>query len=164
MIHSMTTHVPPGWHPDPTDGLKLRYWNGTDWTEDTRPRPPATSAPTGDVPAPADAADRQMVTVMNYLLAQRIMFVLGAIGLIIFGFLAFSGITVRGTKCGSVFDDNLFDLVKSSAFYPCKDALDGRGTWVGVAIVAALICFVVGFVIGAMRRRVQTALSESQIG
>lgn len=29
--------TPPGWHPDPRQPGQLRYWNGTDWTTDTRP-------------------------------------------------------------------------------------------------------------------------------
>lgn len=55
----MTTQMPAGWYEDPfTDDL-MRYWNGTTWTKDTRPRidlnaPPAPnpSAPSHSAPTP----------------------------------------------------------------------------------------------------------------
>lgn len=30
---------PPGWYPDPEGTSRLRYWEGTDWTDRFRPRP-----------------------------------------------------------------------------------------------------------------------------
>jgi len=30
---------PPGWYPDPQHRDRLRWWEGTDWTERIRPRP-----------------------------------------------------------------------------------------------------------------------------
>lgn len=32
------TAPPPGWHPDPSDPNKLRWWDGSRWTENTHPR------------------------------------------------------------------------------------------------------------------------------
>jgi hypothetical protein len=29
----------PGWYPDPTGGVRLRWWDGTDWSDDYRSRP-----------------------------------------------------------------------------------------------------------------------------
>ena len=31
---------PPGWYPDPEGTSRLRYWEGTDWSDRFRPRPP----------------------------------------------------------------------------------------------------------------------------
>ena len=31
---------PPGWYPDPEGGSRLRWWDGTDWSDRYRPRPP----------------------------------------------------------------------------------------------------------------------------
>ena len=47
--------TPAGWYPDPHDATRLRYWDGTQWTEDSRaaatPPPPGSSAPgTASVP------------------------------------------------------------------------------------------------------------------
>jgi hypothetical protein len=30
---------PAGWYPDPSGGVRLRYWDGTDWTDEFRARP-----------------------------------------------------------------------------------------------------------------------------
>jgi len=30
-----------GWHPDPSDAGQLRYWSGTEWSQDVQPAPPA---------------------------------------------------------------------------------------------------------------------------
>ena len=30
---------PPGWYPDPQGGARLRYWEGTDWSDRFRARP-----------------------------------------------------------------------------------------------------------------------------
>lgn len=32
----MAKNTKPGWHPDPTNPLKERYWDGTSWGDDTR--------------------------------------------------------------------------------------------------------------------------------
>ncbi|MGH9135226.1 MAG: DUF2510 domain-containing protein [Ilumatobacteraceae bacterium] len=29
----------PGWYPDPVGGVRLRWWDGTDWTDEYRSRP-----------------------------------------------------------------------------------------------------------------------------
>ncbi|WP_370184788.1 DUF2510 domain-containing protein [Rhodococcus wratislaviensis] len=36
---------PPGWHQDPADANLLRYWDGTQWTEQTQPKPSQTPTP-----------------------------------------------------------------------------------------------------------------------
>ncbi|MDH3754932.1 MAG: DUF2510 domain-containing protein [Acidimicrobiia bacterium] len=33
---------PPGWYPDPLGGGRLRWWEGTDWTDEYRSPPTAT--------------------------------------------------------------------------------------------------------------------------
>ncbi len=33
---------PPGWYPDPRGGLRLRWWDGADWTDHWRAPPTAT--------------------------------------------------------------------------------------------------------------------------
>ena len=33
---------PPGWYPDPEGGARLRYWEGDDWSDRFRHRPPIT--------------------------------------------------------------------------------------------------------------------------
>ena len=30
--------IPPQWHPDPTGRHELRFWNGTDWSDDVADR------------------------------------------------------------------------------------------------------------------------------
>lgn len=42
---------PPGWYPDPEGGARLRYWEGTDWSDRFRPRPGPSYSP--DLPQTA---------------------------------------------------------------------------------------------------------------
>lgn len=44
---------PPGWYPDPEGSARLRYWEGTDWTDRFRARPPAAASAV--YPTPGDA-------------------------------------------------------------------------------------------------------------
>lgn len=37
----MSNSNPPAWHTDPYDSARLRWWDGTTWTEHTEPRPDA---------------------------------------------------------------------------------------------------------------------------
>lgn len=36
-VHTYAGPTPPGWHPDPQRPDLLRYWNGSEWTQETRP-------------------------------------------------------------------------------------------------------------------------------
>ncbi len=36
----------PGWYPDPENPLRERLWDGSDWVDRVRPRPPAAATPT----------------------------------------------------------------------------------------------------------------------
>jgi len=33
----------PGWYDDPDSGTQLRYWDGADWTDQRKPKPPGSS-------------------------------------------------------------------------------------------------------------------------
>ena len=35
--------VNPGWYDDPDSGSQLRYWDGSDWTDQRKPKPPGSS-------------------------------------------------------------------------------------------------------------------------
>jgi len=37
---------PAGWYPDPSDNLRLRWWDGSTWGYQTRPLPPSYAADT----------------------------------------------------------------------------------------------------------------------
>ena len=51
--------VPPGWYPDPGGGRQWRAWNGTTWSDLTRPYGAATTTSTpGDSLALVQALDR----------------------------------------------------------------------------------------------------------
>ena len=46
----------PGWHPDPQDGARQRYWDGTRWTEHTSPI---------EVPSAAVAQEKQWAMIAH---------------------------------------------------------------------------------------------------
>ena len=37
--------VAPGWYADPTNPLQERLWDGSEWVDNVRPKPPAATAP-----------------------------------------------------------------------------------------------------------------------
>ncbi|MBB5634097.1 uncharacterized membrane protein YhaH (DUF805 family) [Cryobacterium mesophilum] len=41
-IDTANTVIIAGWYPDPTDDTQARWWDGSQWTSETRPRHPAT--------------------------------------------------------------------------------------------------------------------------
>lgn len=52
----MTTSREPGWHPDPEHPATLqRYWDGSQWTDDSRPTGYVTQ-PAGPLPGAATGA------------------------------------------------------------------------------------------------------------
>ena len=52
--------VAPGWYPDPTDPLQERLWDGGDWVDKVRPRPPVSTSPES-MQAPTVASAQQPV-------------------------------------------------------------------------------------------------------
>jgi hypothetical protein len=64
----VSDEIAAGWYPDPDDnGASQRWWDGTDWSETTRPTPAARPRPTPTpAPAPAQYAPQSVAT------AQRV--------------------------------------------------------------------------------------------
>lgn len=52
--------VAPGWYPDPTNPLQERFWDGSDWVDNVRPRPPVSISPES-MQAPTLASAQQPV-------------------------------------------------------------------------------------------------------
>ncbi|MGW0664263.1 DUF2510 domain-containing protein [Streptodolium elevatio] len=52
----MTASIPPGWYDDPSASGMERWWDGTQWTESSRPR---TDSSPGVPPAPGQPSDQQ---------------------------------------------------------------------------------------------------------
>jgi len=57
---------PRGWYPDPEGGTRLRWWDGTDWSDHYRPRPTEaelhrlrSTASTPMMPSVAPAGERR---------------------------------------------------------------------------------------------------------
>lgn len=48
--------APPGWYPDPSGGTRLRWWDGSDWGDHFRTRPPHSDRVAADLQAAAQAA------------------------------------------------------------------------------------------------------------
>lgn len=79
----MPSTTPPGWYPDQNDAEVQRYWDGTSWTQQTRPAAPADTEPTIPLrtfPGPTEPAPwwkRRWVLVTGGVLV--VLFVIGAI-------------------------------------------------------------------------------------
>lgn len=57
----MSSELPrAGWYADPQDSLRLRFWNGQEWTQETFPHPDVVSASseTSEIQEPAGFKDR----------------------------------------------------------------------------------------------------------
>lgn len=52
--------APAGWYPDPRDPRRIRWWDGTGWTETTQPAPTESVAP-APVAAPVEPSRRTPV-------------------------------------------------------------------------------------------------------
>lgn len=52
--------VNPGWYDDPESAVYIRYWNGVEWTDDRRPKPPTVA---GAVPTSADGRSEKSFVV-----------------------------------------------------------------------------------------------------
>ncbi len=52
--------VAPGWYPDPTNPLQERLWDGSEWLDKVRPRPPVSISPES-MQAPTLASAQQPV-------------------------------------------------------------------------------------------------------
>lgn len=53
---------PAGWHPDPENSQRLRYWDGQQWTSATQPMP-AAQTPTLETPEQKKDRKRQLVAI-----------------------------------------------------------------------------------------------------
>jgi uncharacterized protein DUF2510 len=70
--------VPPGWYPDPSGAQQWRVWNGTTWSEVTRPYGERASV------APSRlAASFDLVLALRRVLTLGIVGVLGGLGLLV---------------------------------------------------------------------------------
>lgn len=67
--------VPPGWYPDPSGSRQWRVWNGTDWSDVTRPYGDA-------VVAPRFVTNLGLVQAMRRVLDAGIVGVVGGLGLL----------------------------------------------------------------------------------
>lgn len=68
--------IPPGWYPDPSGARQWRVWNGTTWSEVTRPYGEIVSAP-------RFAASLDLVLALRRVLTTGIIGVIGGLGLLV---------------------------------------------------------------------------------
>ncbi|MFF2026540.1 DUF2510 domain-containing protein [Streptomyces sp. NPDC058171] len=139
----MTTQVPAGWHPDPTDPNLIRYWDGTQWTADVQQKPP---------PAPTPVA----VAVNAYETIRKVLTALAFASLLLFGFLLFAGVRADGTNCGSPASPKLTQLVGMGGdFWACREAIDTRSTWAWIALGTCVILLVVAVIVGKAGQKLE---------
>ena len=68
--------IPPGWYPDPSGARQWRVWNGTTWSNITRPYGESVSTP-------RLATSLQLVLALRRILTTGIIGVLGGLGLLV---------------------------------------------------------------------------------
>jgi hypothetical protein len=123
-----SSQQPAGWYDDPEDGTQLRYWNGSQWTDDRSPKAgaapaaaaqPAAAQPAQDYPgsvpaAGASAGTNGKATASLVLGLVALLIWPSAILGLIFGFIARkeiaenpgqqgSGMATAGIVCSLVF-------------------------------------------------------------
>ena len=69
-----------GWYPDPSDGTRLRYWDGEAWTSQVRgERPAGVPPPPQSVAAnPPDNEPSKRVGLLRAVLESLVVFLVGA--------------------------------------------------------------------------------------
>ncbi len=55
--------IPPGWYPDPDGKPTDRYWNGSEWTDNTRPQI-ATNSPVSPIQPKKSGVDSSEIAIM----------------------------------------------------------------------------------------------------
>jgi hypothetical protein len=93
---------PPGWHDDPNDPTSLRYWDGTQWTENRAPRVAAVSV------SPGSAAATSWPPLRLAALGGAAAIIIGSFSPWATVSTVFGSISVSGTDDGG---DGLFSLV-----------------------------------------------------
>lgn len=71
--------VPAGWLPDPGDPTRVRWWDGAQWTAETRPRVPDVSVAAG-APASPQKTTKPFYRRTWVLITAAIIVLFGAIG------------------------------------------------------------------------------------
>lgn len=86
----MTTQ--PNWYPDPQNPYQLRWWDGTQWTAHTTPKPvPQTVAPAGYVPLSKQPTSKVPFVVVGIVLAL----IVAVIVAVIYGVMSVFGVSTR---------------------------------------------------------------------
>ena len=113
-----SSQQPAGWYDDPEDGTQLRYWNGSQWTDDRSPKSGASPAaspgaiPVAAAPAAARQTNGKATASLVLGLVSLLIPILGILALI-FGFIARSeigknpnqtgdGMALAGIICGAL--------------------------------------------------------------
>ncbi|NKS10111.1 DUF2510 domain-containing protein [Rhodococcus hoagii] len=136
--------TPAGWHPDPSDALKLRYWNGSDWTADTRPRPPGGTA-TATSEATGSAGARSGFAMLQWVFA-----ILAGISVVVVIVMFYMGVDAGYTKCGTLVD-------RQDDSLKCVEALNSRSNQAGVAVVVMLALIALTVVAFVQGRRLKNS-------
>lgn len=100
----MSAAPPPmpssGWHPDPQDPTKLRYWDGTQWTEHRMESAPPPTTPTTATPSAPQTATSTGCGVLGCLSIVGIV-----LGLLVLAFIAISLNRASDAAAGAMRND-----------------------------------------------------------
>jgi len=125
----MSNNPPANWYPDPHNPLTQRWWDGSSWTDQTRPALPA-------VPSPGNAATSTLSGESKKVVAGVLAIVLGGLGVHKF-YLGYTGagilqIVVTLVTCGAGAVIGLVEgvlyLTKSDEEFVATYQI-GRKTW-----------------------------------
>lgn len=122
----MQNQSPAGWHPDPFDPRRLRYWDGVQWTEHRAPNPGQGQPPQpyyGHVPQPPYAPPHNDANTLSI-----IGIVLGAVAFVFCPVLFGPAALVLGGV----------GMSRKERLAPVALAVGGAGLVVGVALGAVL--------------------------
>ena len=134
MSETSATGVPPGWYPDPSGLRQWRVWNGTTWSEMTRPYGEPVSAPLNP--------PHTLILALRRVASVGIVGVLGGLGLLVSALVHWPGTSHPEAQWFAVVASNVAVALLAVGATTCAFGVrELEGRWSLAAFVPGLNLF-----------------------